>query len=140
MAKLSSFRLNKIALEQGEWISPGDEYDDLEIRTRGLTDQYRDALAAKLRRAATGFGGDQSKIPGAIFRRHVVDALREHVLLDVRNIEDDAGKPLAFADFCKLLADVEYSDLREACLRAAAMVGRVAQEDKVEAAGFSAPA
>lgn len=138
MAKLSSFRVNAKAISDGEWISPGEEYDDLMFKVRGLTDSYRDSLARKLRNAAKGFGGDQSKIPSTLFRAAICDALNEHVLLDVKNLAHDNGKIVTIEEFRKLLPTVEYTELREAVISAATRVGRNTAEDIAEAGEPSA--
>lgn len=123
MAKLSSFRVDSKAVEEGEWISPGSEFDDLEIKTRGVTDAYNDARNAKMRRAAVRYGGDLAKIPSAVTRGITVESLLDHVLLDVRNIDDDSGNPVSFAQFAEMLHSPDYIDLVVACLKAAAIVG-----------------
>jgi hypothetical protein len=123
MARLSSFKIDSKAREQGEWVSPGDEYGNLEILTRGFTDSYTDARAAKVRRAAMQFGGDASKIPSAVSRAISVDCMIAHVLLGVRGLEDDTGQPVEFAAFVGLLRDPDYGDLFVAAVRAASMVG-----------------
>jgi hypothetical protein len=125
MARLSAFRVDSKAIEAGAWVKPGDEYDDLEIQTRGFTDVYTDAKAAKLRRAALQYGGDQAKIPNAVVRRVIVDCLIGHLLLDVRGLADEAGAPVAFAGFCDLLRDPDYSPLVNACIQAASTVGLI---------------
>jgi len=123
MARLNSFRVDSRLIEQGEWVSPGEEYDDLEILTRGLTDQYSDARAAKLRRAALRYGGDVNKLPGSITRDITVECMIDHVLLDVRHLSDEDGNPIDFAGFKELLRNPDYSDLVIAALKAAAIVG-----------------
>lgn len=123
MARLSSFRVDSKAVEEGAWVSPGAEFDDLEIRTRGVTDTYNDQRNAKMRRAAIRFGGDLAKVPSAISRGITVDCLIADVLLDVRNIIDDDGKPILFDKFCEMLHSPDYIDLVVACLKAAAIVG-----------------
>lgn len=137
MAKLSAFRVDSKAREMGEWIKPGDEFDDLEIHTRGFTDVYTDARAAKLRRVAMGFGGDERKIPAALVRSIVVEAMISHVLLDVRGLRDEHGKDVDFARFCLLLRDPDYSPLFDAAVRAASMVGLANMTEAQDAAGNS---
>jgi len=138
MARIAAFRVDSKKIEQGEWVSPGEEYDDLEILTRGYTDVYTDARAAKLRRAAVGFGGDTTKIPNAISRAIVVECLIQHVLLDVRHLADDQGAPVPFAAFCDLLRNPDYADLLTASIRAAGMVGLRRKADVDDALGNSA--
>ncbi len=139
MAKLSSFKVDSNAVEAGEWQSPGDEYDDMEIRTRGFTDLYTDARAARMRRLAVGFGGDERKVPNKLQREVIVDCLIKHVILDVRGLVDDAGTPVTFAAFCDLLRNPDYADLFKACVNAASMVGLQSRQDTADALGNSAP-
>lgn len=139
MAKLSAFRVDSKAINQGAWIKPGEEYDDLEILTRGFTDAYTDARAAKVRRVALHYGNDANKIPAAEQRAITVDCLISHVLLDVRGLSDDAGNPVPFGQFCDLLRDPDFSDLFVACIKAATMVGTQRRQDAADAVGNSAP-
>lgn len=135
MAKLSAFRVDSRAADEGAWLSPGDEYDDLEIKTRAMGDRYSDALTAKRRRAAVSLGGDTSKIPAAVARALLVDSLIDHCLQDVRGLSDDSGKPVDFAAFCALLRDPAYPDLLVAAIRAATAAGNVRAAVTEEAAG-----
>lgn len=135
MAKLSAFRVNSKAVTEGEWVRIGDEYDDLEIKTRGRTDQYHDATARRQRKAAAGFGGDVTKLPLAIRREINVECLIEFVVLDVRNLLDDAGEPVTLDQFRALLRDPDYKELVEACYIAAEMVGQRRAAEAEEARG-----
>lgn len=131
MASIKNFRVDSKAVESGAWVSPGDEFDDLEIMTRGVTDIYNDARNAKLRRAAVRYGGDVSKIPSAISRGITVDCLIEHVLIDVRHLVDETGNQISFAQFCEMLHNADYLDLVVACLKAAAIVG-LSKQNEIE--------
>ena len=51
----------------------GGDFDDLEIKTRGMTDAYFDLQAAKLNKAARSLGGDVNRIPGRVRRQITVD-------------------------------------------------------------------
>ena len=135
MAKLSTLKQDHSAITEGDWIRVGDEYDDLEVFTRGITDLYLDAQAAKQRRAAVGFGGDVDRLPVAIRRKINVDCLIAHVVLDVRNLTDDAGQPINFTQFKELLYDRDYTPLVSACFLAASQVGRRIKLDVDEAVG-----
>lgn len=139
MARLGSFKVDSKAIEAGEWKNPGEEYDGLEILTRGFTDAYTDSRAAKMRRAAVSFGGDQSKVSVAVARSIMVDCMVKHVLLDVRGIEDDAGEPVPFSRFTDLLRDPDYQDLLTASIKAASLVGQRVASDVADAVGNSAP-
>jgi hypothetical protein len=133
MAKLSGFKVDAAAHKDGAWVQPGPEYGDLEFLTRGFTDEYRDAQAARLRRAAVSLGGDPTKIPAAIQRSIMVDCVTRFVLRDVRNLEDADGQPVDFPSLCALLHKPEYPDLLTAALQAAAVVGRQTAQDVEDA-------
>ena len=139
MAKLTSFKVDSKTVEQGEWVSPGDEYDDLMILTRGFTDLYTDARAARMRRLAVGYGGDERKVPNKLARAAVADALIQHVLIDVKNLAKPDNTPVTFAEFCEYIKNPDYSDLFKAAVAAAAMVGMSRKQDVQDALGNSAP-
>ncbi|MBB3264056.1 hypothetical protein FHW79_001671 [Azospirillum sp. OGB3] len=138
MAKLSSFKRDTTAFNDGDWVRP-DPGEDFEIRTRGLGDAYADAQAAKQRRAAKGFGGDAEKLPVAMKRRINVECLIDHALLDVRGLEHDDGRSVSFSEFCDMLRSDEYPTLVAAAFTAATMVGDAQRADVEDAAGNSAP-
>lgn len=139
MAKLSAFRTDSAAIKGGEWIRVGEEYDDLEILTRGITDEYLDAQATRQRRAASGFNGDASKIPSAIRRAINVECLIAHTVLGVRNLKHDDGRDVTLAEFQDLLRNPDYGDLVVACFKAAGQVGVLRKADIEEAVGNSVP-
>lgn len=127
-------------MKSGEWVRPGDEYDDLEILSRGYTDEYYDALAVKTRRASLAVGGDASKIPNSVQRDIRTDCLLEHIVLGVRNLTGDDDKPVPIEQFRDVLRDPDYVELNLACLKAAAAVGRSKAAEVEESAGnFAAP-
>lgn len=137
MVQLSSFRINAKAVQSGQWVRVGEEYEDLEIQTRGFTDEYNDARASRLRRKAMqrGHAGDMAKLPVADVREINTDCLIEFCLLDVRNIKGDDGQPVPFAQFCELLRDPAYPDLFSATVRAVTLVGLVKAADVETASG-----
>jgi hypothetical protein len=137
MAKISTFKINSRAQKEGEWVPPGEEYGDLEILTRGLTDPYFDAQAARQRRAAVGFNGNVDKLPLAIRRAINLDLLIEHVVLDVRNLEHDDGTKVTFDEFTQMLRDPDYAELATACFAAASQVGKRRATDLEDAAPSS---
>lgn len=140
MAKLSAFKTDSKAVAEGEWVRVGEDYDDLEIRTRGMTDAYTNARDARHRKAAVGFGGDVSKLPVEIRRRINIDCLATFLVLDVRNLTDDDGAPVTVDAFKDLLSDPDYDDLVTACYRAASQVGKRKADDLADAAGNFVPA
>lgn len=131
MAKLSSFKRNfSQAYDTGEWVRVGDEYEDLEIQTRGFTDEYSDMRNAALRRTAVQkYRGDMTKITTAETRGITIDCIAAKSLLGVRNLVDDDGQPVALKDFVTMLRNPDYADLYNAALVACANVGRARAVD-----------
>jgi len=139
MAKLSQFRVNAAAQRDGEWVPAGDEFGDIEIRTRALTDAYFDAQARRLRAAAARLPAPDTglvdRIPMADRRAINRECLIEHVLLDVRNLAHDDERPVTVAEFADLLRQDDYAELLVACFRAAGQVGQRRAETIQAAAG-----
>jgi len=133
MAKLSRFRTDSRAIDEGEWITL-DEWDGIRILTRGWNDDYADAQARQQRQAALGMGGNTDRLPSAIKRKINVECLIRHVLRDVDNLTDDDGRKIEFAEFCDLLRNPDYADLVLACFAAASQVGQRRSFDIEEAA------
>lgn len=133
--KLSNFKVDSNAIENGAWVSPGEEYDDLQIKTRGFTDQYTDGRAAKMRRAAlqAGFGTATDRLSQTTSREILVECLISYCLLDVRKLLDDNGVPVTFDAFCELLRNPSYPDLFTAALKAVGIAG-VAKATSIETA------
>lgn len=123
MAKLSDFRTDTRAIKDGAWIRVNAAlYDDLEIQTRGYTDDFIDAQARRLARAAEPFGGDQTQIPNAVRRQVNAGLLREFLVLGVRNLNNDAGEPVTLDEFLAMLDDPAYYRLSRAAFEAAGRV------------------
>jgi hypothetical protein len=132
MASLSKFKQNVTKIKDGTWITLGDEWDSLEVLTRGFTDTYNDAHRQKLRRAAIKYSGDVSKIPGAESRKIIVQLLIDHTLLDIRNLKDQDGNDVKIDVFKELLLDPAYPDLYLAAFQAANILTSEREADTVE--------
>lgn len=139
MATLEKFRRNSRAVREGEWVRVGDEYDDLEIRTRGYTDAYFDAHDEMMSKAVKA-AGEAKKLSSAVRREITVECMIRHLLLDVRNLTRADGRPVTFEEFCGMLRDPDYLELVAACVRAVEKVGRQRQDEVQEAAGNCARA
>jgi hypothetical protein len=138
MAKLSAFRSNTKAIKDGAWVRVNEAlYDDLEIQTRGYTDEFVDAQTMRLIRAAEPFNGDQTRIPNAVRRAVNAGLLREFLILDVRNLADDDDQPVTRESFLTMLDDPTYKVLARACFEAASRVSNQSAEQVKAAAGNS---
>lgn len=141
MAKLSDFRSNTRAIADGAWIRVNEAlYDDLEILTRGYTDDFVDAQTLRLQRAAEPYGGDQTRIPNALRRTLNAGLLREFLVIGVRNLVDDNGVEITRDAFLAMLDDPAYFRLNRACFEAAARVTTQTGEQAKAAEGNSVAA
>lgn len=139
MAKLSQFKIDSGAVKEGRWIRVGEEFEDLEIQCRGLTDAYFDAQANRQRRAAQSLGGDVQRLPTAIRRAINLACLIDHVLLDppARNLFHDDGREVSGPEFLELLRNPDFPELFLAVFRAATQVGQRVATDIEDARGNS---
>ena len=124
MARLSALRVDADAMENGEWINPGDEFDGMKLRVRGFTDAYFDAYNKRMKRAAIPFNGDNTNLPNATARVIRAECLAKHVFLDVKGLEGEDGEPVDAARFKELMLDPGCGSLVQAVQIAAGMVGR----------------
>lgn len=134
MATLKSFRRDARAMREGDWVSPGAEFDGLEIRCRFLGFDYADAVALKTRQSARLPGGED-RLTSEQRSRINLDAMIETALLDVRGLQDDTGAPVPFADFIDMLRDPAYGQLATLAFQCCMMVGRQRETDRQDAAG-----
>jgi hypothetical protein len=138
MAKLSQLTADA-ATEEGDWVSPGLEYDDLEIRTRGYTDKYQDALRSRLFVAAKRYSGQVDRIPEADRREIGTKCLMQHVTLGIRNLQHEDGRDVTFEDLKVMVHEPKYRPLLDACYAAANIVQSRREADLEIASGNSAP-
>lgn len=137
MVEIASFKRNAVAMRDGDWVAPLAEFPTFEIKTKAMGYAYADAQAAKVKRAARQFGGED-RIPTAERARINTEALTEKCLLDVRGLTS-GGQPIDFAAFCLLIQDDGFGELSNAAFGAAFAVGRDRAADIEDAAGNSAP-
>ncbi len=124
MAKLSSLLSDTKSIDEGMWqpVNPAF-YDDLEIFTRGFTDDFVDAQAARLRKLRLDndiIEGDP--LPNAMQRELNAGLLRDLLVLDVRNLEGDDGIQVSVEDFKAMLDKPNAGRLVRACWEAASRV------------------
>lgn len=123
MAKLSAFRTDVRAINDGIWITVDERlFDDLQIQTRGFTDEFLDAQAARIQAAADRHEGDRARIPNAEMRRINAGLVREFLVLGVRNLQHDDERPVTLDEFLAMLDRAEYARLHQACWKAAGKV------------------
>lgn len=135
MAKLKNYRTDSNAINDGRWIRVGANYEDLEIFTRGFTDEFHDAQTALLRTAAIPYGGDETQIPNGERRTINASLLETHLVSDIRHLDDDDGQPVTVKDFHSMLYMPNYTMLARACWVAAGKVSNLTEEQLKAALG-----
>lgn len=152
MASLSSILLSADRIKGGAWVPvhtpTGDTFD---IRTRGFTPAYRDALAQLRLDAArdANKGAEPGQwiitpdtLPPSVADGCQAKALIAHCLLDIRGLfHDDAGaKPVTLAEFTALMLDpISGAGIVRLVAEAAGSV-TIAREDQVREAVGNSPA
>jgi len=140
MVSINQFRGDTKAINDGDWVRVDEaRFGDLEIRTRGYTDEFIDAQNRELARAAEEFNGDRDRIPNSDRRRINARLLEDFLVLDVRNLTDDGGLPISVATFHSMLYQQEYSRLAAASWQAAQRVSTRSRAQTERALGNSQP-
>lgn len=137
MAKLSSFLTDTKAINDGAWVVVNEAlYDDFAIKTKGFTDEFVDAQAARVKRVRADAGiSDDVVLPNALQREINASLLRDHLVLDVRNLEGDDGAPITVEAFHDLLDKPNAARLVRACWEAASKVSARTAKANEEALG-----
>ncbi len=134
--KVTSFRRDAKAMRDGEWVSPGPEFGDVEIKTRAMMSAYYDSLNAKTAREARRVGGE-NKIGQQFKNRVIIEAMIDHCLLDIRGLEHDDGTPITIAEFRDMIREEDYAELATMALQATIQVGRQRDDELQDAVGNS---
>ena len=130
--KVGTFRRDARAMREGEWVSPGPEFEDVEIKTRAMLPVYHDQYAIRVAREARRVGGEANI--GIEFRnRLVVDLIIAHCILDIRGLEHDDHTPILFEEFCEMIRDESYADLAAMAIKATGAVGRARDDVREDA-------
>ncbi len=148
MANLSSFRANLANITDGEWVSVNPE-DPFEIKTRGFTAKYRDALNELRRTAARKANRNlqpgqtpytQDSLPPTVDDLCQGQALAAEAFLDVRGLTHSGGTAVTADEFRDMLRNAaEYSVLLILAVGAAFRVHSEREEEVVAAKGNSSP-
>lgn len=143
MASLTRYRADIARINDGEWITVGQDGDEFEIRTRGFTPRYRDALNQLCRQAAREanrrlqpgqLAYTPDALPPTMFDKCQGQALAEHVTLDVRGLTHDGDRPVTGDELRDMLRDPEqFSGLLVLAIGAAARVHADRQSESTEA-------
>lgn len=122
MVDLAEFRVDTKAINDGVWIRVDEQdYQDLEILSRGFVDDFVDAQNARMAKAAEAYGGDKTRIPNSVMRQVNATLLEDFLVIDVRNLTAN-GEPVKVADFHAMLYDPAFSKLARASWLASSRV------------------
>jgi hypothetical protein len=137
MARLSTITAAEIP-DEGVWIAPGGETDDIEFQTSGFTDAYTDAQNRKHRRLATAYGGLDS-VPVALLRKANLDTLLEQrCVTGIRNLTDENEQPVTWERVKEMVYEPQYKPLVDGMFNAARLATLRRQADVEDAEGNSA--
>lgn len=131
--KITSAKVDDAAIQSmdGVWQEDLPELGDIALKVRGLNNkQYRLKFEAMVRALPPGKRKNGNVDP--VERDRLIGAcMLEHVLLDWKNIEDEAGNPVPYSkEQAKVyLTDPDYQKFRDAVFIAATRVGEVIESD-----------
>lgn len=115
MAHANAFKLNKAAIEEGEWIEIGPEEARFEVRVRGATAAWRDGLAwlradaarKYNRKARSGMTVTPSQLPPSLDDQCMGQALADLAVLGVRGFYHSDRTDVTIEEFKEMLRDAE---------------------------------
>jgi hypothetical protein len=123
MVSINEFRADSKAINEGDWVRVDSaRYGDLEILTRGFTDDFIDAQNARTEKLAESFMGDRTRILNSDMRKMNASLIEDYLVIDVRNLTDEKGEPVSVALFHAMLYQPEYARLARASWAAAARI------------------
>lgn len=138
MVSIDAFRSDSRAINEGDWVRVDEaRYGDLEILTRGFTDDFVDAQNQRTEKLAEAHMGDRTRIANSEMRKLNASLLEDYLILDVRNLTDDKGEPVSVGLFHAMLYQPEYSRLQRAAWVAAARISTRSVQQLDEARGNS---
>ncbi|MFT8245195.1 hypothetical protein [Roseomonas sp. BN140053] len=137
MATLASLTAAETADPEGDWIAPGGDADDIEVRTVGFSDAYTDAQARRHRRLAQAYGGDVTAVPVALMRKANLDCLLQHSVFGLRNLKGEDGQDLPFEEVKRMVYEPRFRPLADAMFAAARLATARRKADIEDAEGNS---
>lgn len=130
MAFLNRIKLDAARINEGKWITVESDGEPFDIRTRGITPRYRDALqrlrlekmrAVNRTRDPGAPMMSVETLPPSIDDLCLGQALADECFLDVRGLKhSDKGADVTAAEFKELLCDPETGRIFIALVQAAA--------------------
>lgn len=120
-------------MRDGEWVSLGQEWLNIQVLVRGLGHDYNDNINGRQRALAKAYPGRE--VPSEMAAAEMTEALIECALVDAKAPEDVLldGQPVTLETFSKLLREPGATELVNAVILATNRVGR-AKTETVKAA------
>lgn len=133
--KLSEHRIDPVKLEEGDWVDNIPDMGDLRLKVRGFGNKAAEAMTRRLNDAVPR----KLKVGGRIAPeeqdRIMNTVMRECILLDWANVEDDNGPvPYSKEMANTLLTDSQHRNFRNAVVWAAMSVAEVRADEQETAA------
>lgn len=147
MLKLSTFARDPAAMTEGVWIAPDERnHPELELRVKARESGYFDALSIEYRalvRREREEGRLKSRqglddLPVSLVQGVEDRLLLSRLVLDVRGVEGEDGKPLTIAAYRELAVQEVYRPLLDMAREAVAIATERRAKDRDAAAGNSA--
>lgn len=139
MASLKSLKKNLIAIDDGQWVPVTlDSGDIIKVKSRGITDAYRNAQARQHEKAAKS--NPNGSLSVELRRAINCRLLAQHVFLDIEGLDDD-GRLVTAEEVKAILGDGqlvrEFGPLVDGLFAAQLMVDEGLGEDRADAVGNS---
>jgi hypothetical protein len=147
MLKLATFARDRAAITDGVWIAPDERnHPELELRVKGRDSGYFDALSIEYRglvrrereegRLKARQGLDD--LPVSVVQGVEDRLLLTRLVLEVRGLAGEDGKPLSIAAFRDLAVQEVYRPLLDLAREAVTIATERRAKDQDAAAGNSA--
>lgn len=142
MAKLAAFERDVVALSEGVWINPDPRNTDIELRVKAKDGAFIDVLSATYRelvRKAREDGRLKSRqglndLPPSAVQSAEDDLLLDRLVLDVRNLEGEAG-PVTIAEYRAMARTEQFRPLLDLAREAVAIATDRRAADREDALG-----
>lgn len=121
------------AMTDGVWIQPMGEKEDLRVRTRGLTPQYKQRVEAgtnKLRRRY----GKLEDVPPAVLHEKLGALLMDELIIEVQGLRD-GGREMPLNEVRALVMEPRGEPLYQLLLASAQMADARREADVEDASG-----
>jgi hypothetical protein len=135
--KLSDVKINAARAEAGAWVKDIPEMGDLELKVRGFHNADDRAILAREMEALPAKSRIRGRVSNEDRERIMTIRLRDAILVDWRNLEDEKGAalPCTKENVEKCLTDPDLAAFRGAVVWAAGVVAQESDETTEDIAG-----